>query len=531
MLLLHALPVCMFHYFPSQDGPSHLANANILRLIADPDHQQYRQFYYINPRPEPNWLGHLVLAALLTLFSVSVSEKLLLLCYVLLLPLSVRYALSAIDPKMKALSLFSFVFVYNLLFHLGFYNFSLSIIMFFFCVGFWIQYRGDFNLRQGIVFSCLLLVVYFCHIFSLVTALLAIAIIGSSWILAAVCYSQHRDRFLSISFLAIFWKELRRHFEKTFYCSIPALALAFTFFLNKGLRRAEVLPAKDLGKKLLRLESLVSFDQEVVYLSSLVAAVFAIVLCTILAHKIWNRDINRFDGILLVLLAFLCIYFMAPDSMAGGDYISDRMMLYPFFAAILWFGAQGHFHKLGVLSAHVVLLLSVAMLVRHTAKYAEINEYLEEYTSAAKFIPEKSLLLPVSLARKGPVVDGQPVAGKVSSFLHASGHIVAQNNIIDVSDYEPWKGYFPLLYRPETDPFIHLARDQYGLVATYPRVDIAHYHQQTGLQIEFILLFGFSETMLQQPDMADFYDQLQADYQRIFTSTPKGLVELYQLQK
>src|ERR1022692_126049 len=56
------VPIWAFTYFPSQDGPSHLNNANILRLYPWRDLASFRDFYSINFYPLPNWTVHLLLA-------------------------------------------------------------------------------------------------------------------------------------------------------------------------------------------------------------------------------------------------------------------------------------------------------------------------------------------------------------------------------------------------------------------------------------------------------------------------------------
>src|SRR5215831_15066252 len=97
LLLLSLLPLWSACYFPSQDGPAHLENAVILREYNWPDRELFRTFYLINPNPEPNWVGHLALAGLMALgLPPLLAEKVLLTGYLLLLPLAVRYAMTAL---------------------------------------------------------------------------------------------------------------------------------------------------------------------------------------------------------------------------------------------------------------------------------------------------------------------------------------------------------------------------------------------------------------------------------------------------
>src|SRR6478672_1600454 len=83
LLLLHVAPLWFFPYFPSQDGPAHLENAVILRDYRD--RPVLQEFYEPNLSPDPNWLGHLILAGLMTVLPLLVAEKVLLTGYLLLL--------------------------------------------------------------------------------------------------------------------------------------------------------------------------------------------------------------------------------------------------------------------------------------------------------------------------------------------------------------------------------------------------------------------------------------------------------------
>lgn len=56
--------------------------------------------------------------------------------------------------------------VNNYLLHMGFYNFSYSLPMFFFVVGYWLKYQNRFTLRNTVTLSLLSLLLYFCHLTS-----------------------------------------------------------------------------------------------------------------------------------------------------------------------------------------------------------------------------------------------------------------------------------------------------------------------------------------------------------------------------
>jgi len=76
-----------------------------------------------------------------------VAEKMLVSLYMVLFPLAVRYAVRSIRPKAMPLAFLALPLVYNYLFAQGFYNFCLSIAVFFFIIGYWIRNRDRLAAR------------------------------------------------------------------------------------------------------------------------------------------------------------------------------------------------------------------------------------------------------------------------------------------------------------------------------------------------------------------------------------------------
>jgi hypothetical protein len=101
------------------------------------------------PIPFPNLLPELLLAALTLAFSPEWAERTLVLLYVVLLPLSVLYALRGVTRERDWLALFSLPLTFTFALHYGFYNFSFSLVLFLLVVGFTLRlparpskYRG-----------------------------------------------------------------------------------------------------------------------------------------------------------------------------------------------------------------------------------------------------------------------------------------------------------------------------------------------------------------------------------------------------
>src|ERR1700704_1494653 len=192
LLILYLVPIWCFHYFPSADGPAHVANAHIMRELSRPSGAVFREYYDWNPLPQPNWSGHLVMAAFMIFTSPLVAEKILLSLYILLLPISVRFVLGLIQPHARFLSILSFPLIYSVPLHAGLYNFCCSLPVFFFTLGYWIKYRGAFSLGNAINLGLLLLILYFCHLISFLMTGVAIMIFTAVDLIVALTGSPGR---------------------------------------------------------------------------------------------------------------------------------------------------------------------------------------------------------------------------------------------------------------------------------------------------------------------------------------------------
>ena len=60
----YLLPIWAFRYLPTQDGPSHLDNAQILKELGNST-DAYTAYFEIRAELIPNWTSHLIFAALL----------------------------------------------------------------------------------------------------------------------------------------------------------------------------------------------------------------------------------------------------------------------------------------------------------------------------------------------------------------------------------------------------------------------------------------------------------------------------------
>src|SRR5580765_1098008 len=74
--ILAVVPIWCVRHVPTVDGPSHTYNAWILNQLIRGAEGPVAQWFMIDWRPNPNWIGHAVMAALMFVVSPTVAEKL-----------------------------------------------------------------------------------------------------------------------------------------------------------------------------------------------------------------------------------------------------------------------------------------------------------------------------------------------------------------------------------------------------------------------------------------------------------------------
>ena len=523
LIVIHLIPLWSFRFFPTQDGPVAINNGNILRQYNNPDLPIFREYLTVSDKPDPNWVVHLILAGLMFVFPPLIAEKIILAGYVLLLPLSVRYAIRSIRPESSFIAVLSFPFIYNYLLHVGFYNFIYSLPVFFFLVGCRIRHPGVPAPRHAVLLAALAALLYFCHIVSL---LLAIAMLGLLDLWLALCAAASRNRKRD-PLWGTFFGSFRPRALWTIIVFVPSLLLSALFLSKQGTEMSPHLDFGFLFTRLIHGDSLVAHTLPEVDLATAVAVFFFAVFLYLLGVKIARKSFNRWDGLLLVAALYTFVYFSAPEGMSGGKYISYRLNLYPFFALILWFGSQAH-PRFGRIAIQVIGAgLAAVFLVFRAAGYDEINDYLDEYTSGTSLIEPNSTLLPLCYSHYGRAPDGRPLSFRVKVFLHAGGYIGAMKNVVDMDNYQATMGYFPTMWRPELDPFVKLPIIKDGLESAPPCVDFQSYPKRTGGRVDYVLLWGLDDTLRQHRCTQLTFQQLQQGFDLIYTSPKRGLMQLY----
>lgn len=198
------------------------------------------------------------------------------------------------------------------------------------------------------------------------------------------------------------------------------------------------------------------------------------------------------DGLLLSAVFFVALYFLAPRGLAGGAVLHPRLSLLPVFCAWLWLGAAelGTRMRRAVMGGAVVL--SLAALAVRAPVHAGLARQLDEYLSIRESVRPGSVLLPLCYARAGLDEREEPLSDRVEPFVHAASYLAVERQALDLANYEGNKRHFPLLFRPEVNPYTRMG-PYGGIEGSPPCVEFLTYSERNQRVIDAVLTWGLED--------------------------------------
>ena len=490
MMVMHLLPVWGFKYFPTQDGASHIYNSYVVKEYHNHENYRLREVYELNATIFPNWTSHALLVVLLYVFPPLVCEKIVLTLCIGLLPLSLFYFLNSIQKRNMVFGLLGFMYAYNYLLHMGFYNFVLSMSLFFFTFGYWWRIKDKLRLPNIVVIYILLLVTYLTH------------------------YHSYALLVMSLTFFALFspiyevlqgmWgyketsKPLAHRFKNgvtklkpalTFVGAlVPAYFILFSYYFylsNAHGGDGEHKGLEWLNDYFFSMKSLVSFRDDHVLIGQVLLVFFAIAFVLTVINRIsqcyqfrkseewketgerlWTRVVTQLDAFLIMAIFITAMYFIAPWSGYSGGWINDRFHLYIFLILLPFFAINLHrYVNYGV--AGVIIALSLWHLGYNVHTYTLLNRDIVN-TLSLEGMDEEDTILTSEPGEWGGFSDALGFEPKyVEPFGHLECLLAVHKGIAYLDNYEANTDHFPLQYKKKELPadYAIIWRTEYGDVA------------------------------------------------------------------
>jgi hypothetical protein len=172
---LHVALLSTARLYPFVDLPDHLAAATIARDVGDASNQ-FSQYYAVETLLRPNTF-HLFFCSLKIFPSVKFANRVFFCLYAILLPLSVLLIVRKAGGN-PWLSLFSFLFMYNVNVSWGFVGFAFGMpLVLIFYRFFLLEPSGMSTTPRRLLAAAMLALLFFVH---LLTALFALLLLGIS---------------------------------------------------------------------------------------------------------------------------------------------------------------------------------------------------------------------------------------------------------------------------------------------------------------------------------------------------------------
>jgi len=516
LLGLQLLPLWAFAYVPTQDGPAHLENAAI--LLRRSAVGIWGRFYVPNFQLVPNWLGHGVLAALLSLFPPLVAEKVALSGYALALPLAFRYALPPY-ARARGFALGILPFIFGYAFYMGFASFCLSLALFFVAILLWRQFRGRLGARGAVALGLVSLFVALGHAVTLGALVLTLASLTLGRAAIDLARARDRDRRASL---------FRHHARLSVSLAVsllPAVLLVFAFTVSgvEGYSLGWVPFGRRLSG-LAVLLSIVAMSPADLWVSAAVSA--SIVLAVF--GTLWARRRNLAPGLewLLAAVATLALALASPDSFGHGWGMTLRLQVFPFALALIWLGTGPVVPLLARVVPFACALASLALIGMRIPIQARLSQALEEYTSVAPYVAKESVFLPLQLTFGRDLDRTGLFPLNFGPLLHAGGYIAVARDSVDLANYEASKTLFPMRYRPELNPYLRLARGAgFEGEGALPCVDLEA--GQDLLGIDYIIVWGPLQDAIGDPCVRDWTRELATSYRLVYQSRPRGFAQVW----
>ena len=383
-------PVWAFPHLPTQDGASHVLNAQVFRDCvreSSPEHEFYARRLW----PVPNWTAHAVLLASTAIASPDTSEKVLASFYVIGLPLALLFFMTSLGLGGET-ALVGLLFVFNRCFFLGFSNSLLSLVLYFVVLGVFVRQSEAKHPSDVVRLALLLLLTWFTHLFGYLLAAVSLL-----W-LAATGPGATRQR-VRAAVLAV----------------VPSMLLTVTYLVASGffdpavarraVRGASGFPlgaAAELHRELFAVHA----DAWPLGLLGLAVAALWVGLSRSKGPGIWPdlRGWRRSLAGLTVLL--LLAFFFVPDHLgAQGGFLKARLAAVPFLLglSLLPEAPRGPSRSLGLAVVLLLLGLNLQLVQSHVAA---ANRDLEEFTAAAGLVrPGETLFAIKPRPENGSLVD------------------------------------------------------------------------------------------------------------------------------
>jgi hypothetical protein len=420
LLALEAVvPWTAAHYI-TQDGPSHLYTALVVKDLILHPHGLYASAYRLQPRLVANWSTTLLLGALAPVFGAAHAEAALSTFCVLFGFACVTYFRRSIDPGSPACDPLTNFLINTWFLWVGYYNFHLGMAGCALLAGFYIRHAKALTVKRAVALGLGLAVLFFTHVLPAVFVLMVIGL---------ACVVEYiRARTLPP--------------PRLLAAIAPVLAL-LGFFVTGRSSRIAFQPEIGWAWSSFPMHVFASAKGRAGEEAMLVPAMIAFLAIGVLALRRSEWTSARLT-LAAAALASFAGYLLAPDAAFTGGEIKIRLAW-----AVFFFGCPAAFSGARLRALRTPLSLYIAAflaanLIFTAQTLRQVSRAAELYASAVERIPPGSAVLRVHYRTQGTRERFGFDAIANEPLFHADAWMAARRRLLDLSDYQALSRLFPI---------------------------------------------------------------------------------------
>jgi hypothetical protein len=421
-------PLFSSPHFPFMDSPAHLYNSGVIWQLLNRNSDFLREYFAFNHVIVPNWISYLIMSPLHAFLAPGAIEKCFLVAYYIGLPLAARYCITSFSPGRGYLAYLSLPIAYNTLSLFSFYNFSMALVCFLICTGYFYRHIvwGQPRFRHYLLLFFLILLVFFSHPVILCITLLLLFLIYLHFLYLTHGFSIRRwfnDKTLNIIIAAL-----------------PSVILLLLYLRapTTGKPEYHYRGAGELFQGVLTGNIFTAYGQEEQFPSG----VLSMILCTAFficcyvfftslpRYGIRNKSFFLFPATVAILL----LYRFMPDSDGMGGFVSLRLCIVLFLMGILFISSI-------TLPKPLLFLLLIGVLGSQFYRVKVYNTIIKSRNRELSAITEQAHYLEPESFVFSFEVDDDWLGG------HYHNYLCLDKNVIPLQDYECQTGYFPLVWK------------------------------------------------------------------------------------
>lgn len=426
-IVAHIGLIWIFPYFPSQDGPSHIYNLQILHDLIYGG-KKWGDYFTYSLEPTPNLGFTLFTYPLLFLVEGITAEKIFLSLYVIFLGISVPLFISTFSKPSffsKKIKLFAIPVIFNFTLMMGFYSYAIAVPFFLFAISLvWISKNWKVQLKF-VCYNSVGIFIFFLHLIPF-----------AYYILALMIFSVVKNQNL---------RKMPISLVKFLICIHPLIALTIFYISNmapsSNIFNFSYLLSIDRSYEL--LSSLIGFStlsfspMQILPISALWFSMFLIL------KEGWkdfsNTPKRTEQKFILILISILAtIYCLAPSSFGGGGFFNSRIpwviliLLLPLFSDVI--------KKPNIVIDFCIIAAAIFSLAINIIIIKNETKNILTFVSGLNFGCSKGDSIMLYKTR-------QQLWPKIDTILHSPSYYGISNGCVDVGNYQATTNLFPIKFK------------------------------------------------------------------------------------